>query len=156
MKCPICGHLKTRVVDSRPGDNNNHIRRRRHCAECDRRFTTFERLGENLPMVIKRDGRMEPFDRQKMLAAIKRSCTKLPVSEGRLNRLVGMLERKIQQSRQRKLRSRALGDLVAAALLEVHPAAYIRYSMVHREIEDLQSLSKLLAEEFGEGLPARS
>ena len=149
MKCQFCGYLKTRVIDSRPGGDNNHIRRRRHCLGCDRRFTTFERLGENLPMVVKRDGRLEAFDRDKILAAVKHSCTKLPVAEGHLNRLVGSIESRIQQSRRRKLRSKTLGDLVAAALLELHPAAYIRYSIVHRQIQDLQDLRKLLEEDFG-------
>jgi transcriptional repressor NrdR len=149
MKCPFCGNLKTKVVDSRPGGENNHIRRRRHCVECKERFTTFERLGENFPLVEKRDGRLETFDRDKILAAIKRSCTKLPVAEGYLSRLVGQLEDRIQQSRRRKVRSQVLGDWVAAALLELHPAAYIRYTLVHRQIEDLQSLQKLLEEELG-------
>jgi transcriptional repressor NrdR len=101
--------------------------------------------------VVKRDGRLESFDRVKMLAAIKQSCSKLPVAEGYLHRLVGRLENRVQQSRRRKLSSEALGDWVAAALLELHPAAYIRYSIVHRKIQDLQSLQKLLEEEFGQG-----
>jgi transcriptional repressor NrdR len=149
MRCQFCGNLKTRVLDSRPGKDNNHIRRRRQCVECDRRFTTFERLEENLPLVVKRDGRLEAFDRRKMLASVKQSCTKLPVAEGHLNRMVGLIESRIQESRRRKLRSQVLGDLVAAALLELHPAAYIRYSIVHRQIQDLQDLQKLLEEEFG-------
>jgi transcriptional repressor NrdR len=137
------------VLDSRPGKDNNHIRRRRQCVECDRRFTTFERLEENLPLVVKKDGRLEAFDREKMLASVKQSCTKLPVAEGHLNRMVGLIESRIQESRRRKLKSQVLGDLVAAALLELHPAAYIRYSIVHRQIQDLQDLQKLLEEEFG-------
>lgn len=149
MRCQFCGNLKTRVLDSRPGKDNNHIRRRRQCVECDRRFTTFERLEENLPLVVKKDGRLEAFDRDKMLASVKQSCTKLPVAEGHLNRMVGLIESRIQESRRRKLRSQVLGDLVAAALLELHPAAYIRYSIVHRQIQDLQDLQKLLEEEFG-------
>jgi transcriptional repressor NrdR len=136
------------VVDSRPGGDNNHVRRRRHCPDCDQRFTTFERLEENLTLVVKRDGRMEPFDREKIVAAVKQSCTKLPVAEGHISRLVYMIESRIQQSKRRKFQSKALGDLVASALLEVHPAAYIRYSIVHRQIEDLQTLQKLLEEEF--------
>jgi transcriptional repressor NrdR len=148
MKCPYCSYLKTRVIDSRPGGDNNHIRRRRHCVECDRRFTTFERFEENLPLVVKRDGRFEAFDREKILAAVRQSCTKLPVTEGNIYRLVGIIETQLQQSRRRRLDSEALGDLVAAALLELHPAAYIRYSIVHRGIQDLQSLQELLTEEF--------
>lgn len=148
MKCQFCANPKTRVVDSRPGRENNHIRRRRHCPSCDRRFTTFERLDENFPLVVKRDGRLEAFDREKMLAAVRNSCAKLPVAEGHLNRLVGLIETRVQQSRQRKLESQALGDLVAAALLDLHPAAYIRYSMVHRQIQDLQGLKQLVEEGF--------
>ena len=149
MKCQYCGHLKTKVLDSRPGKGNNHIRRRRSCPECDWRFTTFERLEESLPLVVKRDGRVEPFDRNKMLASVRQSCTKLPVAEGHMNRMLGRIESRIQESRRRKLRSQVLGDWVAAALLEVHPAAYIRYSIVHRQIEDLQGLQELYEDEFG-------
>ena len=147
MRCQFCDHLRTRVLDSRPGKDNNHIRRRRYCPECDGRFTTFERLEENLPLVLKRDGRVELFDRKKMLASVKQSCTKLPVAEGHLNRIVGRIESRIQESRRRKLRSQILGDWVASALLELHPAAFIRYSIVHRQIQDLQGLQRLLEEE---------
>jgi transcriptional repressor NrdR len=136
MKCQFCDHPKTRVLDSRPGKDNNHIRRRRQCSECDGRFTTFERLEENLALVVKRDGRMEPFDRNKMLAGLRRSCTKLPIAEDHLTRIAGLIENRIQESRR------------AAALQEIHPAAYIRYSMVHRQIQDLQDLQKLLDEEL--------
>ncbi|MCG6944192.1 MAG: transcriptional regulator NrdR [Deltaproteobacteria bacterium] len=148
MKCQFCDHLKTRVLDSRPGKDNNHIRRRRQCPKCNRRFTTFERLEENFALVVKRDGRMEPFDRNKILAGLRRSCTKLPIAEERLTRIAGLIENRIQESRRRKLRSRVLGDWVAAALQEIHPTAYIRYSMVHRQIQDLQDLQKLLDEEL--------
>ena len=149
MKCQYCGHLKTKVLDSRPGKGNNHIRRRRSCPECDWRFTTFERLEESLPLVVKRDGRVESFDRNKMLASVKQSCTKLPVAEGHMNRMLGRIESRIQESRRRKLRSQDIGDWVAAALLEVHPAAYIRYSIVHRQIQDLQGLQELYEDELG-------
>ena len=150
MKCQFCGHPKTRVLDSRPGKNNNHIRRRRHCQKCGGRFTTFERLEDNLALVIKRDGRLEVFDRGKILSAIKQSCTKLPIGEDHLNKIVGSIESRIQESRRRKLRSKVLGDWVAAALYDIHPAAYIRYSIVHRQIENLQDLQKLLEEELGQ------
>ena len=148
MKCQLCGHLKTKVVDSRPGSDNNHIRRRRYCPECYGRFTTFERVEENLLLVVKRDGRVEPFDRDKMLASVKRSCTKLPVGEGHIIKMVGQIESRLQESRRRKFRSQVLGDWLATALMDLHPAAYIRYSMVHREIQDHQGLRKLLEEEF--------
>ena len=148
MKCQFCSHPKTRVLDSRPGKDNNHIRRRRHCPHCDGRFTTFERLENNLALVIKRDGRSEVFDRNKILSAIRQSCTKLPIGEDHLNKLVGSIESRIQESRRRKLSSKDLGDWVAAALQEIHPAAYIRYSIVHRQIQDLQDLQKLLEEEL--------
>ena len=149
MKCQFCGHLRTKVVDSRPGSDNNHIRRRRYCPECEGRFTTFERLEDNLALVIKRDGTVEPFDKNKILASVKQSCTKLPVGEGHINRMVDRIESRIQESRRRKVRSQVLGDWVATALLELNPAAYIRYSMVHLEIQDHQSLQRLLQKEFG-------
>ena len=146
MKCVYCGNARTRVVDSRPGGNNNHIRRRRHCSGCGRRFTTFERPGENQPLVVKRDGRVESFDRNKLLGAIKRACSKLPVADGHINRLVGQIESRLRQSQLRKLRSQTLGDWVAAALWDVHPAAYIRYSIVHRQIKDFEGLHQFLEE----------
>jgi transcriptional repressor NrdR len=98
--------------------------------------------------VIKRDGRSEVFDRNKILSAIRQSCTKLPIGEDHLNKIVGSIESRIQESRRRKLGSKVLGDWVAAALQEIHPAAYIRYSIVHRQIQDLQDLQKLLEEEL--------
>ena len=147
MKCVYCGHTKTQVVDSRPGRGNNHIRRRRSCRECGRRFTTFEHPGETRPLVVKRDGRLEPFNRDKMLAAIRKACAKLPASETQMDRLVGQIESRMQRHHQyRRLRSETLGDWVAAALKELHPAAYIRYSMIHRHIEDLETLREFLAE----------
>ena len=148
MKCQFCGHLKTRVLDSRPGNDNDHIRRRRQCPGCDERFTTFERVENNLPLVIKRDGRLEPFDRRKILIAIKQSCTKLPIADDHLSKVVGVVESRIQDSPRRRLRSEILGDWIAAALHEIHPAAYIRYTIVHRQIQDIQDLQKLLEEEL--------
>lgn len=146
MKCPYCDHPRSRVVDSRPGRENNHIRRRRHCDGCGRRFTTFERQVQNQPLVLKRDGRLEYFDRNKILAAIKLACSKLPVTEGHLQRLVGQVETRMQESRSRKLRSEILAGWVEKGLSEIHPAAYFRYSMVHRQIQDLNGLKRLLDE----------
>jgi transcriptional repressor NrdR len=106
-------------------------------------------LEDNLALVIKRDGRLEFFDRDKILSAIKQSCTKLPIGEDHLNKIVGSIESRIQESRRRKLRSQILGDWVAAALHDIHPAAYIRYSIVHRQIKDIQELKRLLEDELG-------
>ena len=147
MRCVYCGHTKTQVVDSRPGRDSNHIRRRRSCPGCGRRFTTFEQPGEKRPVVVKRDGRLEPFNRAKMLAALRKACAKLPISEAHMDRLVGQIESRMQQRQYRRLRSETLGDWVAAALRELHPAAYIRYSMVHRHIEDLETLREFLSED---------
>ena len=147
MKCVYCGHTRTQVVDSRPGRDNSNIRRRRSCPGCGRRFTTLEQPGEKRPLVVKRDGRLEPFNRDKMLAAVKKACAKLPISETHMARVVGQIESRMQQHRYRRLRSETLGDWVAAALRELHPAAYVRYSMVHRRIEDLESLRRFLSED---------
>lgn len=148
MRCLYCGHRRTQVVDSRPGQDNSHIRRRRSCPGCGRRFTTFEHPGEKRPLVVKRDGRLEPFNRDKMLAAIRKACAKLPVSETHMDRVVGEIEGRIQHPRYRRLRSETLGDWVAASLKEIHPAAFIRYSIVHRQIEDPETLRRLLNEAF--------
>ena len=146
MRCVYCGHTKTQVVDSRPGRTDDHIRRRRSCPGCGRRFTTFEQPGEKRPVVVKRDGRLEPFNRDKMLAALRKACAKLPISEAHMDRLVGQIESRMQQRQYRRLRSETLGDWVAVALKELHPAAYIRYNMVHRHIEDLETLREFLSE----------
>ena len=146
MKCVYCGHTKTQVVDSRPGGDGNHIRRRRSCPGCGRRFTTFEQPGEKGPVVVKRDGRLEPFNRDKMLAALRKACAKLPISETQMDRLVGQIESRMQRHQYRRLRSETIGDWVAAALKELHPVAYIRYSMVHRHIEDLETLREFVSE----------
>ncbi|MBW1981669.1 MAG: transcriptional repressor NrdR [Deltaproteobacteria bacterium] len=145
MKCPYCDHLKTRVIDSRPGNGSNHTRRRRLCDSCGRRFTTFERFDDNKPLVIKKDGRLEVFDRSKLLEGLRKACAKLPVPEGDLSRIAGEIETKLQSSRRRKFRSKTLGDWAAAALRHTHPVAYIRYSMVHRRVEDLQGIQALLS-----------
>jgi transcriptional repressor NrdR len=104
----------------------------------------------NLPLVIKRDGRLEPFDRRKILLAMKQSCIKLPVAEDQLTKALGLIESRIQDSSRRKLRSQLLGDWVAAALYEIHPAAYIRYNIVHRQIQNVQDLQNLLEEEVAQ------
>jgi transcriptional repressor NrdR len=147
MKCVYCGHTKTQVVDSRPGRDKSNIRRRRSCLGCGRRFTTFEQPGEKRPAVVKRDGRLEPFNRDKMLAALRKACAKLPISETHLDRLVGQIESRMERHQYRRLRSETLGDWVAAALKELHLAAYIRFSMVHRHIDDLESLREFFSEE---------
>jgi transcriptional repressor NrdR len=98
--------------------------------------------------VVKRDGRLEPFNRDKMLAALRKACAKLPISETRLDRLVGQMESRMQRHQYRRLRSETIGDWVAAALKELHPVAHIRYSMVHRHIEDLEALRELVSEGF--------
>jgi transcriptional repressor NrdR len=97
-------------------------------------------------MVVKRDGRLEPFNRDKMLAAIRKACTKLPISEAHMDRVVGQIESRIQHPQYRRLRSETLGDWVAASLKGLHPAAFIRYSMVHRQIEDLEALRQFINE----------
>lgn len=137
MKCPFCGFIDTRVVDSRLGREGNSIRRRRECIECVRRFTTYERVEEMLPLVIKKDGRREHFDRSKIIAGMQRACEKRPVSIATIEKTVDMLELRFQEAGEREVESSRIGEAVMAALREMDEVAYVRFASVYRQFKDI-------------------
>lgn len=137
MKCPFCGFIDTRVVDSRLGREGNSIRRRRECIECVRRFTTYERVEEMLPLVIKKDGRREHFDRSKIIAGMQRACEKRPVSIATIEKTVDTLELRFQEAGEREIESSRIGEAVMAALREMDEVAYVRFASVYRQFKDI-------------------
>ncbi len=137
MKCPFCDKLEDKVIDSRTAREGEVIRRRRECLGCKRRFTTYERIEENLPMVVKKDNRREPFDRAKILAGLKKACEKRPVSIGALGAATDRIEKRIQDRGETEVASRAVGEEVMRALQELDPVAYVRFASVYREFKDI-------------------
>ncbi len=149
MRCPYCSHLDNRVLDSRLTDEDRSIRRRRECHGCQRRFTTYERFEESVLMVIKKDGRRERFDRQKVLHGLLRACEKRPLSGDRIEELAASLETSLRQENHHEVPASAIGDLVLEKLKEADPVAYVRYASVYKDfddvsrfIEELQTFSK--------------
>lgn len=137
MKCPFCNHPDSKVVDSRPDKGGASIRRRRECESCGKRFTSHERVEEILPMVQKKDGRREPFDRLKLIAGIKKACEKRPVSVEEIERLTDRLEVRMQESGERELSTRTLGEWVMNELHEIDEVAYVRFASVYRSFKDI-------------------
>ena len=150
MKCPFCGHPESKVIDSRPADENASIRRRRECLACGKRFTTYETV-ESLPIVvIKKDGSRQSFDRQKVLRGMIRACEKRPVSIAELERIADEIEQELQNSMEREIRTADIGEKVMERLRSVDQVAYVRFASVYRQFKDIDTfmaeLNKLLAE----------
>jgi len=145
MRCPFCSHLEDRVVDSREAQEGQVTRRRRECLSCGRRFTTYERIDDVLPAVVKKDGRREPFDRAKIVHGLERACQKRPVSAERIDALVVALERQLQESGEREVPSRVIGERVMASLRDLDPVAYVRFASVYRAFEDVGDFMSELA-----------
>ena len=150
MKCPFCGHLDSKVVDSRPAEDGASIRRRRECLECHKRFTTFE-IMESLPVVvIKRDGSRQSFDRSKLLNGMIRACEKRPVSFDTLEKMAEEIEQTLQNEMDREVPSTRIGEMVMDRLKTVDEVAYVRFASVYRQFKDISTfmaeLSKLLEE----------
>ena len=137
MKCPRCDSQKTRVVDSREGVDGRSVRRRRECETCGFRFTTFERIEEILPMVVKKGGQRESFDRYKILSGMKKACEKRPVSVLDLEDAVRSIETKLLDSGEKELSSGVIGELVINVLRELDQVAYVRFASVYREFSDI-------------------
>jgi transcriptional repressor NrdR len=137
MKCPFCGHLEDRVIDSRAGGSGEVIRRRRECAACDRRFTTYERVEDILPTVVKKDGRREPFDRQKLVRGLRIACNKRPVSTDQIDSIADSIEREAQESERREISSTELGEKVVRHLRDLDEVAYVRFASVYRSFRDI-------------------
>jgi len=142
LKCPRCGHVDNKVVDSRAGKEGDVIRRRRECLECRNRFTTYERIEEELPLVVKRDGRREPFDRQKILTGILKACEKRPISYSTIEKVVDSLEGELQASGEKEVSSVEIGRRVMGELLKLDDVAYVRFASVYRQFKDLSQFAE--------------
>ena len=139
MLCPFCGHKEDKVIDSRESKEADAIRRRRECQQCGRRFTSYERIEEIPYLVIKRDGRREAFDRNKLIAGLHRACEKRPVSAKQLAQLVDDVEQMVQDSPDREVETRVIGEMVMERLKELDKVAYVRFASVYRRFEDVQA-----------------
>ncbi|MEA4888505.1 MAG: transcriptional regulator NrdR [Clostridiaceae bacterium] len=139
MRCPFCGHDEDKVIDSRPSDEGSAIRRRRECLTCGSRFTTYEKI-ENLPLlVIKKDGSRQPFDRDKLISGILKSCEKRPVSTAQIESLVSSIEAQHQNALKREISSREIGEMVMEGLKQIDEVAYVRFASVYRQFKDVNS-----------------
>jgi transcriptional repressor NrdR len=136
MKCPFCNHIEDKVVDSRESREGDAIRRRRQCLGCERRFTTYERIDEVPYMVIKKEGRREKFERQKVLSGLLKACEKRPVSMGRLAELVDQVEAKVTDSADREISTIEIGEMIMEALRDLDKIAYVRFASVYRDFQD--------------------
>ena len=148
MRCPFCKHEDTKVLDSRPTEDGCAIRRRRECVRCGRRFTTYERIDEVPLMVVKKDGRREPFDRSKLMAGLTLSCRKRSVAAGRIHELADEVERELRARAELEVASRDIGELVMEKLRALDEVAYVRFASVYREFKDVhgfvREIEKLL------------
>ncbi len=153
MKCPFCGHHEDKVIDSRESAEGGAIRRRRACLACGKRFTTYEHIEEQRLMVIKKDGRREPFERQKLLAGLVKACEKRPVSVDQLEQIVDAIEQDSSRQLEREIPSSQLGERVMRKLHVLDPVAYVRFASVYREFKDaeqfMRELNELLTKRAG-------
>ncbi len=136
MKCPFCGHIEDKVVDSRESREGDAIRRRRECLACEKRFTTYERIDEVPYMVVKKDGRREKFDRQKVLTGLLKACEKRPVPMGKLSDLVNRVEAKVTDSPEREISTIEIGEFLMDSLRDLDKIAYVRFASVYRDFQD--------------------
>lgn len=153
MKCPFCNHLHDKVVDSRESKEGDAIRRRRECLECARRFTTYERIDEVPYMVIKKDGRREKFDRQKVLGGLLRACEKRPISMPKLAELVNQVETKVSDSPEREIETTQIGEFLMDSLRDIDKIAYVRFASVYRDFQDEQAFFNELKNLMRQKLP---
>ena len=137
MKCPYCRHLEDRVIDSRMSKDGNVIRRRRECLSCKRRFTTHERIGEIMPMVIKKDGSREPFDRNKILIGIQKACQKRPISAEEIDDVVQRIEEFLQEKGEKEINHSVIGEKIMQELHKLDEVAYVRFASVYRSFKDI-------------------
>lgn len=137
MRCPFCGHLEDKVVESRAGGVGDVVRRRRECDACARRFTTYERIEDILPTVVKKDGRREPYDRQKLIRGMRIACNKRPVSMDQIEGVADAIERDVEESGRREVASSELGEEVMRRLRSLDEVAYVRFASVYKSFRDI-------------------
>ncbi|MCL2719365.1 MAG: transcriptional regulator NrdR [Lachnospiraceae bacterium] len=148
MKCPFCGHENTRVIDSRPAEENNSIRRRRVCDECDKRFTTYEKI-ETIPLIIiKKDNNRETYDRSKIEAGVLRACHKRPISAQQISKVIEEVEAQIFSREEKEIESRIIGEMVMNKLKDLEAVAYVRFASVYREFKDINTFMDELKKMF--------
>ena len=145
MRCPSCGHPNDHVVDSRSVHNGTAIRRRRECADCSHRFTTYERVDEVMPLIVKRDGRREPYSRDKLIRGLRVACRKRPVSSRDIDSLADKIESSLLSSGRREVLSAHIGDDVMQGLYTLDQVAYVRFASVYQSFEDTEAFARLLA-----------
>ena len=150
MKCPFCEHPEDKVVDSREGKEGRVVRRRRECLSCSRRFTTYERVDEIPFMVVKKDGRREPFDRNKLLTGLVKACEKRPVPMSSLERVVDEIENLMQESPEKELPATVIGERLMERLKEMDQVAYVRFASVYRQFGDLNEFMEELKALLGQ------
>lgn len=146
MKCPFCGHIEDKVVDSREGRDGDVIRRRRECLKCERRFTSYERIEEIPYMVVKKDGTREPFDRSKVMAGLLRAGEKRPISPSKLDSIVEAVETFVQDSPDRERPTTKIGEIIMRRLKELDKVAYVRFASVYLEFEDVSEFGSVMRE----------
>ncbi|MBI5025740.1 MAG: transcriptional repressor NrdR [Nitrospirae bacterium] len=144
MKCPFCGHIEDKVIDSRLSKDGDVIRRRRECLKCEGRSTSYERIEEILPVVVKKDGRREPFDRQKILHGLEKACEKRPISVEARESLVDRIEKRLQESGEKEVPSSWIGGQIMAGLREIDDVAYVRFASVYRQFKDIKEFMEEL------------
>lgn len=137
MKCPYCGSVEDKVIDSRASKDGDTIRRRRVCLKCEGRFTSYERVEDPLPMVVKKDGRREPFDRHKVLTGLKKSCEKRPIPVQRLEEIEAEIEKKLVSLGVKEIQSSWVGEEIMSSLKELDKVAYVRFASVYRHFKDI-------------------
>lgn len=138
MRCPFCNNLEDKVIDSRQSRDGDVIRRRRECLKCEGRFTSYERIEDILPHIIKKDDRREPFDRQKIMQGIERACEKRPISIDDIESLVSRIEKNIQAIGEKEIPSSIIGEQIMAGLKEIDEVAYVRFASVYRQFKDIK------------------
>jgi transcriptional repressor NrdR len=146
VKCPFCRDLDNKVIDSRLSKDGDIIRRRRECLRCQRRFTTYERVEEMLPMIVKKDGRREVYDRMKVVAGLKKACEKRPVSMEAIEQLADRIERMLQERGEKEVSSPVVGEAIMRELYELDKVAYVRFASVYRSFRDLNEFLRELEE----------
>jgi transcriptional repressor NrdR len=146
MRCPFCAHLEDKVVDSREGKDGRVIRRRRECLKCAKRFTSYERIDEIPLMVIKKDDRREPFDRNKIMGGLRRACEKRPVSTAAMEAVTDEIEQMLQDSPEREIATVAIGERVMERLRVMDTVAYVRFASVYRQFQDVDQFMRELKE----------
>src|SRR6185436_16254814 len=155
MRCPFCSHLEDKVVDSREAKDGDSIRRRRECLDCGRRFTSYERIDEIPYMVVKKDGKREAFDRNKVLAGLMRACEKRPISMMQLETIVDEIEKELQDSSDRELSTSEIGKIIMRRLKALDKVAYVRFASVYLEFEDVSAFMSELKDLVRARTPAK-